>query len=209
MTLVGLTAAVACATDNEALRASDSSSSAPGAGAYYDISPKGSSLGDVKVWSTGAREENDLIVVEIGLRIRNNTGEPLSFDPTGCGLEIISSKDVQAVEDETSVTGTVSVAPGALERVTVKYTLPAKTDLDKVTGFDFYWRMQTSEGPFTHSTTFQRAVREAGSGGGYYYSPYFYGGYGNGFGPYWGPSIYYGGGQYRSTNPVHAAPLRR
>lgn len=201
----------ACATESEALRASDSSSSAPGAGAYYDINPKGVNLGDAKVWSNGAREENDRIVVEVGLRIRNNTGEPLVLDLSGCGLEILSTKDVQAVDDETSSAGNLSVAPGALERVTIKYTLPAKTDLDKVTGFDFYWRVQTPDGPYTHSTAFQRAIRE--TGGGYYYSPYYYGGSGfyNGFGPYFGPSIYYNSGAtYRSSPPpIHAAPPRR
>ncbi|MBC7794322.1 MAG: hypothetical protein H7Z43_11495 [Clostridia bacterium] len=204
--IVAVATLTACATQSEALRASDSSSSSPGAGAYYDIDPKGATLGDVKVWSNGAREENDLIVVEVSLRMRNNTNEPLVLDLSGCGLEILSTKEVQAVEEETSA-GVLSVVPGALERITIKYTLPAKTDLDKVSGFDFYWRVMTPDGPYTHSTSFQRAVRDTG---GYYYSPYYYGGYGGfGFGPTFGPSMYYGGRSYRTSPSMHAAPPRR
>ncbi len=206
--LLSVSTFAACASSGEALRASDSSSSAPGAGAYYDINPKGAIIGDAKVWSNGAHEENDIITVEVGLRIRNNASEEIALDLSGCGLEIVGSKDVQVVEDETITNGTVNIPAGGLERITLKYTLPAKTDLDKVSGFDFYWRVQTPDGPYTHSTAFQRAVRE--NSGGYYYSPYFYGGgFYNGFGPYWGPNIYYGGGGYRPAPPVHTAPPRR
>lgn len=201
----------ACATESAAWRASDAPYNAPGAGAYYEITVGQRTIGDVKVWSNGARVENDQIIVEMGLRIRNNIDTPITIDPTGSGVEVTEKREVQVVDNETKTDGPLTVPAGGMARVTLTYTLPAKTDLDNITGFDFYWRLSTSDGAFTRSTAFQRVAHDTG---GIYYQPYFYGG-AMWPGTYWGWGGGWGGGiapAYRGAPrgaPMRAAPPRR
>ena len=194
-----------CATESAALRAADSPLNAPGAGAYYEINPAQRTIGDVKVWSSGAREDHDQLVVEVGMRLRNNLDTPMTIDASGCGLEVVKEHDEVVIDEETEITGDTTVAPGAMGRVTLRYTLPAKTDLDKVSALDFYWRVSTADGPFSRSTAFQRVTTERGV----YYSPYLWGG-----GPYWGwgPGFGFGASYYYrpARGPsMRAAPPRR
>ncbi len=184
-----LFAVAGCATQSAALRAVDSPLNAPGAGAYYEIQPGARTIGDVKVWSSGAHERDGALVVEVGMRLRNNIETPITIDTSGCGLEIIREHGEDVVDHETATSGDTAVAPGAMGRVWLHYTLPAKTDLSKVTAFDFYWRVSTADGPFSRSTTFQRVTPQRSV----YPSPYLWGspywGWGPGFG--FGASYYY------------------
>lgn len=203
---LALASAAGCATESAALRAADSPLNAPGAGAYYEINPGQRIVGDVKVWSSGAREENDRLVVEVGMRLRNNVDTAITIDTDGCGLEIIKESSEEVVDEETEVSGDTSILPGKMGRVTLRYTLPAKTDLDKVTAFDFYWRVGTADGPFSRSTAFQRVTTERGV----YYSPYFYGSPYWGMG--WGPGFGFGASYYYRPAPrpyMRPAPPRR
>jgi hypothetical protein len=200
-----------CASESAALRAADSPLNAPGAGAYYEINPAQRTIGDVKVWSGGAHEEGDKLVVDIGMRLRNNSEAPITIDTKGCGLEMVREHDEQAIDDETTTSGETTIAPGGMGRVTLRYVLPAKTDLDKVTAFDFYWRLATSDGAFSHSTAFQRVTTASGA----YYSPYWgypYGYWGAGWGPGWGPGFGLGFSGYYRPAPrpfIRPAPPRR
>lgn len=199
-----------CATESAALRAADSNVNAPGAGAYYELNAGQRAVGDVKVWSNGAKVEGDNVIVEVGMRLRNNLDTPMTIDVSGCGLEVMKDKAIEVVDDESATTGDTTIAPGGMNRVTLRYTLPAKTDLDKVSGLDFYWRITTADGPVSRSTAFQRVS----TNNGYYYSPYIYGGWGYGgawgagFGPGWGPGygLGFGGTYYRAAPRPYLRP---
>ena len=207
---VVLLTTAACATESAALRASDSPYNGPGAGAYYEVTNDNHMIGDVKVWSNGAKEKDGRVTIEVGLRVRNNVDTPITVDPSGCGLELSRSQDTEVVdvEQETSVSAT-EVPPGQMVRVMITYTLPEKTNIEDIQGIDFYWRLIHNGGAFTRSTTFQQ-VQRVGSGA--YYSPYFYGGPWGPYGPYWGYGGGFGGAGYRQPAgppPMNAMPPRR
>jgi hypothetical protein len=205
LAIVILVATVGCATESAALRASDSPYNGPGAGAYYEIVSGNRIIGDVKVWSNGAHEVDGHVVVELGLRVRNNVDTPITVDPSGCGLEVTKAKETLVVDAEKDVS-TTEIPAGQMVRVTMSYTLPDKTDIDDIQGLDFYWRLIHDGDAFTRSTTFQQVQRY---NSGAYYSPYFYGGP---WGPYWGFGGGFGGTYYRppaGPPPMRAVPPRR
>lgn len=177
-----LLATAACA-GQAAFRPSEAEGQASGnnVGAYYEVAVDNRNFGDVKVASTGAREADEgPPFVELVLRVRNDGAEPLQLDLAATGVEMIVDDRLVVVDAELAMDGSAIVPPGGLERLIVRYALPADTAPRDLSAFDFFWRIATPAGPFTQSTPFERVVQRSGTA--VIYQPALFWGWGPGFG---------------------------
>lgn len=151
--------------------------------AEYEITTEGRPLAHVKVWSLGPPVGEDVPDLarrrlEVHLRVRNDTAEPLRLDAEGATLEVRTEHDpLLLIPGPARVSGTPEVPPGGLERVALVFELPTRAHLDEVIGYELLWSLETSAGRFSRSTTF---VGERRDEGGYLYYPTTYPFYGLG-----------------------------
>lgn len=199
--LCGLAAAVAastlgagCASDQD-FRPLDARRSTPSelAAAQYDLKADGEDLGDAKVWSKGSPQEQLNLpadakrLLQIGLRIRNDSDAPLRLDLQSTDLEVHTEDGrMWIVELPVQVNGLVDVAPRGLQRVELIYELPVGVKMKDVVGYELAWAVEAGQRRISHSTVFRRAEDDRGY---YYYYPY--GGYPGGA---WGAYPYMGFG---------------
>lgn len=169
------------------------------AAAQYDLEVDGKDLGDAKVWSKGPPQEALNLpaeakrLLEIGVRIRNDSDEPMRLDLQATDLELHTDDDrMYVVEMALQVNGVTDIAPGGLERIVLLYELPAGVKLKDVVGYELAWAIEAGERRVTRSTTFRRAEDERG----YYYYPYAGFGYSYPYYGAWGPYGYGGVGGY-------------
>lgn len=170
------------------------------AAAQYDLKVDDHDLGDAKVWSKGTPGDALHLpieakrLLEIGVRIRNDSDQPMRLDLRATDLELHTDDErMYVVESPLQVNGVTDVQPGGLQRITLLYELPAGVKLKDIVGYELAWAVEAGDGRrITRSTTFRRAEDDRG----YYYYPY--GGFGYGY-PYygaWGPYGYGGVGGY-------------
>lgn len=144
--------------------------------AYYELTVDGRNVGDVRVWSPGGydkRIDGEVEVIEIGLRIRNDSDAPIALRPARTSLDILTDdrefvtvrRPVVMPDPEELV-----VPPGDMRTITLSYPVPGDMEPDDVEGFEFNWVLRTDYGPYSQSTPFvQDEDRYA-----YYYYPYPY-----------------------------------
>lgn len=166
------------------------------AAATYEVEVNDKDLGDIKLWSTGAPEDSMQLptkkerLLQVGLRIRNDSDGPMRLDLDRTELEVRTEDDrLWVIDDPVQVIGSVDVAPTKTERLELLFELPPGVEVKEVVGYELVWAMDTSEGRLSRSSTFVRQKDEEG----YYYRPYYpygygYGGYGYGY-PYWGVGV--------------------
>lgn len=158
------------------------------AAAQYEVEVNDKDLGDVKLWSTGVPDEALPLptkrerLLQIGVRIRNDSDGPMRLDLAGTELEVRTEDDrLWIIDDPVQVIGALDVAPSRTERLELLFELPAGVEVKHVVGYELVWAMETAEGRLSRSSTFVRQRDE----GGYYYRPYYYpyGAFGYGY-PY-------------------------
>lgn len=161
------------------------------AAAQYEVDVNDKDLGEVKLWSTGAPGEAIALptkrerLLQIGVRIRNDSPGPMRLDLASTELEVRTEDDrLWVIEDPVQVIGAVDVAASSTERLELLYELPPGIEVKEVVGYELVWAMDTPEGRLSRSSTFVRQRDE----GGYYYRPYPYGWAGYGY-PYWGGGV--------------------
>ncbi len=171
----------------------------------YDIRLDGQVLGHVKVWSLGGYTlptDGKAPVISVGVRTRNLSDKPMTFDVARSQLEITTKKGaVIALGKPYQVQGDASIPAGQIGHISITYALPQNIKPGDVVSFDFDWLLTTADGLFSRSTPFVKIERA----GVPYYWPGYYGWYPDswyiygGFGPSWwgsgwwgyGPSYYY------------------
>jgi hypothetical protein len=147
--------------------------------AYYDLNIGGKRLGDVRVWSPGAHkvtiEGEKEKVVEVSLRLRNDTDQPWSLDLDRTYLELATEEhDFTSIQKPTKVTGDTTVPASGMTRIDLVFTLPGDVGPKDVHGFEFDWAVKSPFGDYTQSTPFTRQINESRY---YWYPPYPYGWY--------------------------------
>ncbi len=154
-------------------------------------------VGELRVWADKAslQTEGDLekVVLEVGLELENNSGDPLElvleeFElfTRGAGGERAGPFAVSRHE------GDLSVDPGRSIEVHLWFQPGAIESPRDISAFDLRWQLRrVGGGEFSESAKFIRAYRDYGSYG--YYGPYPY--YSGPWG-YWGGGFYYRGFYY-------------
>lgn len=159
--------------------------------AMYSVSIEKTRLASVKVWSGGGYQATidgkEMPVVELRVRIRNQSDSPITLDTAGSDLELVNNDGAIAVADTpVRVDGDTTVAPGALGRFGLIYALPSGLEPGSVVSLELNWELNTGKGPYTQSTAFRQVGKR---GVRWVYEPYWYGPWGYGpYGrdPYWG-----------------------
>jgi hypothetical protein len=160
--------------------------------AEYPIVESGQSLGEVKVWSSGAvrngSADDNRTRVRVGFELTNHGGAPLRLDRDRLFLEEMSddgrARGRVAPED---VAGDLLVPSGESRQVEVAFVLPSSVWPSDVPGYRVAWVVV---GTSTHArkTPFLRAAEASRAGDGY---PYYGSYYGYPFYPgYYGPRYY-------------------
>lgn len=182
-----LTAGCSSSPDFRPLQA-DRSTPSELAAAQYDLKVDGQDLGDAKVWSKGPPGDTLHLpteperLLEIGIRIRNDSDQPMRLDLKATDLELHTEDErMYVLETPLQVNGVTDIEPGGLQRIVLLYELPAGVELKKIVGYELAWAVDAGGRRVTRSTTFRRAADERG----YYYYPYAGGGFGYGY-PYYG-----------------------
>lgn len=196
--LVASIAVVGCSSPGFRPLQADRSTPSELAAAQYDLKVDDRDLGDAKVWSQGAPVEALSLdvdrerLLEIGVRIRNDSDQPMRLDLQATDLEVHTEDErMYVVDAPLMVNGSLEVAPGRLERIVLFYELPAGVKLKKVVGYELAWAIEAGERRVTRSTTFRRAEDDRG----YYYYPYpAFGYYGYPYYGAWGAYPYVGFG---------------
>ncbi len=180
--------AAGCASDDFRPLQADRSTPSELAAAQYDLEIDGKDLGDAKVWSKGPPADELGLptdakrLLEIGVRIRNDSDQPMRLDLEATDLEIHTEDErMYVVELPLQVNGLVDVEPGGLQRIVLLYELPAGVKMKKIVGYELAWAVEAGGQRLTRSTTFRRAEDDSG----YYYYPYAGGAFGYGY-PYYG-----------------------
>jgi hypothetical protein len=158
------------------------------AAASYEVEVNEKDLGDIKLWSTGAPDDTAALpakkdrLLQVGVRIRNDSEGPMRLDLGRTELEVRTDDDrLWVIDAPLQVTGSVDIEAAKTERLELLFELPPGVKLKDVVGYELVWAMETTEGRLSRSSTFVRQRDE----GGYYYRPYYapYGGFGYGY-PY-------------------------
>lgn len=148
--------------------------------AEYPIVEGGQSLGEVKVWSSGAvrnaSSDDTRTTVRVGFELTNHGDAPLRFDRDRLYLEEMS-RDGDAPRGRVApehVAGDPLVPPGESRQVDVAFALPSSVWPSDVPGYRVVWAV-VGQRSHARRTPFLRAVEPARFDAGYpYYGPYGY-----------------------------------
>lgn len=152
----------------------------------YTIRVDHTRMGTVKAWSDGGYQETldgrAQPVVDVRLRIRNDSDGPITLDTVTTDLELVTTEgSVVVVEAPARIDGSTTVEAGAIERMGLIYLLPSGIEPGSVATFELNWALNTGKGRYSQSTPFRQ---EGQRGAVYLYNPYWYGPSWNW--PYWG-----------------------
>lgn len=142
--------------------------------AQYDLSLDGRPLGHVKVWTRATLDADRLL--EVHLRLRNDTTAPMRLDAAGARLEVRTESDpLLIIAGPVRVDGAPEVPPGGMQRVALAFELPPRAHPAEVTGYELLWSLETVAGRLSRTTTFAGERGEDDEGYRYYPStlPFF------------------------------------
>lgn len=167
--------------------------------AEYPIVEGGQTLGELKVWSSGAlRDASDdapRTTVRVGFELDNHGDRPIRLDAERLYLEEMPKKNAQPGRSSPAhIEGDTVVPPGQARQINVAFELPRSVWPSDVPGFRVAWSV-LGERAHSRKTPFLRAVETGGPDPwSPYYTPY-YGWYYPG--PYLGYRSFYGSWPYR------------
>ena len=151
--------------------------------AEYPIIERGQGVGDVKLWSEGARrdasDDEPRTIVRVGFELENNAQTPLRLDPERLYIEELTKNGEAAGRVRvTRVEGDPRVAPGQRRQVIASFALPSSVWPSDVPGYRVAWTV-VGERAHTRETPFLRAVEPGpdpwrrGPYYGWYYPGYY------------------------------------
>jgi hypothetical protein len=151
--------------------------------AEYELeAPTGEDVGEVKVWSSGARDddESDATLVHVGFEVENEASGPMTIDPKKVYLDSVSYDDTTVRKVAPARTGGDHVVPpGSASQINV-YFLLRGVDPTDITGFRVRWTVASGPHRVSEYTPF---IKARTIGAPYYYPPYY--------DPFYYPGPYY------------------
>ena len=168
--------------------------------AFEADSELGPAIGEVRIWSGGARTrstegEEDIVELHVGFELENNGAAPLHFDLESVGVEdLFVDGQLQDQISPVEVTGTGVAAPGSTGRIDLLFH-PQAVYPQYVDAFSVRFVMRDGAGNSVGQLTpFEpvRVWRQQDPGWGYRYGGRWGGYYGfyGGFGLWGGPSLF-------------------
>jgi len=154
----------------------------------------GEALGDLRIWSHGAWDDNaegdedDYTVVHLGFELENRSTSSLEVDPARVAVRNLTVDGVGTLDLDPSpdVDGDVRAAPGRRTTVHFLFRTGQAVDPGRLQSFDAEWAVVDEQGVVTSQVTPFRAYvpppRPAGWGPGWGYGPGWGWGYGGRFG---------------------------
>jgi hypothetical protein len=132
-------------------------------GTYYEIDVGGKNWGDVKVWSPGAfpaKADGEREMVQLELRLRNDSSEELIVDLERSELEIVTkdrdSRKVHVVHHLEKTSGSDHIPPESTQRLELYFALPEDVAPRHIEALDLSWVIKTPAGIYSQSTPFVR-----------------------------------------------------
>jgi len=160
-------ALTACVAGSATFRPADTAGGRTGRpnATHFDIDVGGEAQGAVKVWSQGAYPDPDNpaeLVVAIRLRIQNMSDAAMTLDLERSDVELVTEeRKLELVQAPVSTTGALTIEPGGVARIGLRYPVPAGLAADDLGGFDFNFTINTGKGPFLETASFGRQRRDA------------------------------------------------
>ena len=161
--------------------------------AAYDVSLGDRDVGEVKVWSAGAREvpfEGETrTLLHVGLEVENASSSSLSINPADLYVDAVATDD-EVLEGFTvvAVNGPTSIAPGQSGRLDAYFEMPRGIEPDDLDAFQLRWALRDGREVHTEWTSFIERSYPYGYDDRY---AYYYGyPYDPWYGPYGYPAYY-------------------
>lgn len=166
--------------------------------AEYELASRDGTLGDAKVWSSGARtmtvDGAQRTVVHVGFSLENSSDEPIELDLDGLTLDS-ARLDHAVVRDirPARVDGYPTIQPGEVNEINAYFPLPRDVLPQQVDAFRVKWRVGDTEVTYQQQTPFVESPDRTQYA--YYYTPYY-------------DPFYYDPYFYHPRIVVHARPYR-
>jgi hypothetical protein len=152
----------ACVAETATFRPADAGGGRRGrsAATRFDIDVGGEDLGAIKIWSEGAYADPDNpaeVVIVVRLRIQNQSAAVMRLDLERSDVEVVTDdRKLHLIEAPVSTTGTITVEPGQIGRVGLRYPIPKGLSPEELGGFDFNFTIDTARGVFLETASFGR-----------------------------------------------------
>lgn len=147
--------------------------------ADYDLSTKTADLGEVKVWSNGARRMKfrgrKHTFIHVAFDIENETDQPLTLVTDQLYLDSTTLDDTILEDVEpTIIDGPESIPPREAMQVDVYFAMPRGVDPDDIDAFRVRWVLSDDKQTYAQFTPFIEFEPYYYAGApGYYYSPFY------------------------------------
>jgi hypothetical protein len=141
--------------------------------AEYELTTRKGDLGDVKVWSPGARimEVNGVnrTVVHVGFEVDNSSNQPIDLEDLALDQATLHRQIVSGVQPA-RIDGATTVQPGRVNEINAYFPLPAGVSPQQVNAFRIRWRIHSPDVVYSQHTPF---IQNPGEAVAYYYTPYY------------------------------------
>jgi hypothetical protein len=141
--------------------------------AEYELATPRGDLGDVKVWSRGARvmEVNGVsrTVVHVGFEVDNSSVWAIELEELAMDSAMLDRQILSGIEPA-RIDGSTTVQPGRVNEINAYFPLPAGVSPQEVDAFRIRWRVRSPDVVYSQHTPFLENVSEAVA---YYYTPYY------------------------------------
>lgn len=189
--LAGAALIAACAKSPESFEPAERATALTARGylaAEYELRDNSGALGEVRVWSNGARWRRigagKRTVLHVAFEIENNSNRP--FHLVRDSLQLDSATTNEGVMRDIgpySIEGSLDVPRGASRTVHVFFTFPEEIKPQEIDAFRLKWKVSNSTIAYTQRTPFLEQRDYA-----YYYSPFYDPFY---YDPFYYPYAYY------------------
>jgi hypothetical protein len=141
--------------------------------AEYEMATPRGDLGDVKVWSRGARVMEvkgiSRTVVHVGFELDNSSEQAIELQDLALDSAILDRQILTGIQPA-HIDGATTIPPGRVNEINVYFPLPAGVSPQEVDAFRVRWRVSGPEVTYAQHTPFIENPEEVLA---YYHTPYY------------------------------------
>ena len=141
--------------------------------AEYELATRRGDLGDVKVWSRGARvmavNGVERTVVHVGFEVENSSDREIELQDLSLDSAMLDRQILSAIQPA-RIEGATLIEPGQMKQIDAYFPLPAGVSPQEVDAFRIRWRIRGPGVVYSQHTPFIENVSETVA---YYYTPYY------------------------------------
>jgi hypothetical protein len=169
--------------------------------ADYEMMVEGERIGDVMVWSNGAREsdqDGDRTLVHVGFHVENDTDVPIEIDPDEVQIRAKADDKIIRRSHADFVEGSRTIGPGRDGSFALYFVMPRGVSPQDLDSFRLSWTARAGDLMYTQRTPFLE-YEEPYAYGPYPYASFYYS-------PFYDPFLF--GGFYHRDLIVRPTPYR-